>query len=188
MQSPITIIVDTREQLPFSFDRIRPRSMRKSGPEFLDVRTVREGLPFGDYAARMDDGRLVPLAVERKSHADLFSTLTGTGSAQKRQNMANRGQTPEGNRDRFERELCRARDAGHQLHLVVECGMDALTVAPPRSSANPSSVIRTLLSWSIRWPILRVWTAASRGQAEQITYRLLEFGARNLLEPSMHMI
>jgi ERCC4-type nuclease len=59
MIKPITVIIDTREQEPYSFptDRVTP---------------VRRALPAGDYSL---EGRETEIAVERKSLADFVSTV-----------------------------------------------------------------------------------------------------------------
>jgi ERCC4-type nuclease len=55
----VTVIVDTREQLAYTFD-----------PDRIDV--VRRALPAGDYSLAGEEHRV---AVERKSLEDLVSTL-----------------------------------------------------------------------------------------------------------------
>ena len=60
MNSPLTIIVDSREQLPYAF----------SSP---DVTTIRRALPEGDYSI---DGYEKMVAVERKSLEDYAGSLS----------------------------------------------------------------------------------------------------------------
>ena len=60
----LEIVVDSHEHYPYRFAD-------------QQVRTVRRGLPCGDYAVNLD-GRTVA-AVERKSLADLVSSLTSGG-------------------------------------------------------------------------------------------------------------
>jgi hypothetical protein len=75
---PFTIVVDSREQLPYEFT-----GMVGQGSESLVVPTVVQGLASGDYSiAGMED----QVAVERKSLDDLYGSVTW-------------------GRDRFEREI-----------------------------------------------------------------------------------
>ena len=57
-ETNFTIIVDTREQLPFDFER-------------FGVETVRQGLTAGDYGIVG-----MPVVVERKTGEDLYSCMT----------------------------------------------------------------------------------------------------------------
>jgi len=57
------IVIDTREKLPYTFDR---------PPKGYNVITVRKKLDVGDYALL---GYEVRACVERKSKADLFNTV-----------------------------------------------------------------------------------------------------------------
>jgi ERCC4-type nuclease len=59
MSKPITIIIDTREQEPYSFSPER-------------VTAIRRALPAGDYSL---EGRETEFAVERKSLADFVQTV-----------------------------------------------------------------------------------------------------------------
>ncbi len=65
MNSKLTIIIDSREQKPYSFQNIKPEP-----PE-----TITQGLQTGDYSVvGLED----KVCVERKSLADLFGSV-GTG-------------------------------------------------------------------------------------------------------------
>lgn len=57
--TPFTIAIDTREQLPFDFPP--------------GVQTERRALTTGDYAALVN-GELLPVLIERKSHSDLYGS------------------------------------------------------------------------------------------------------------------
>lgn len=164
---PITILIDTREQRPFEFAAIRGRGRQRN--EYVAVATERATLPVGDYGVRL--GNLVlPVAVERKSVADLYQSISTE-------------------RARFEREMQRA--ASHQgragggplahFALVVESDLAGLRTPPPHiSGVSPTAVTRTLLSWSVRFGV-HVWTPGPRAAAEQVTYRLLESAALQMI-------
>jgi ERCC4-type nuclease len=57
--APFTLVIDTREQRPYSFEGVAP--------------TVRAGLPAGDYSIL---GHETAFAIERKAIGDAFSSFT----------------------------------------------------------------------------------------------------------------
>src|SRR5262245_5178714 len=67
---PATILVDSREQCPYTFDAILADS--EFGGGWWRVQTARLALPSGDYTL---DGYASRVAVERKSMSDLFGTI-----------------------------------------------------------------------------------------------------------------
>lgn len=87
-EAEITILVDTREQLPYDFARF-------VGGE-IDIILKSATLPEGDYAIDMGQPWAI---VERKSLSDLITCLSGE-------------------RDRFERELFRLRAYPHAWVIV----------------------------------------------------------------------
>lgn len=144
------IRVDTREQDPYAFHRMRDPSVRYS--------VTRGTLGTGDYD--LDAFTALPslqAIVERKSLADLYGTAT-------------RG------RDRFERELGRMREYGYAA-MVVEADMQ--TILNPNKSlrhptlANPRSVLLSLLAWSQRFGV-HIFCCPGRRAAEETTFRILE--------------
>jgi len=142
--SPFVVVVDTREQHPFAFDSITGDRGR-----VIEVVTCRAGLKTGDYSIQ---GIEDVVAIERKSKTDLYGTV-GRGRA------------------RFEREVERlaALDAAA---VVIECNLASLLRAPERSRVSPSSVLNSLIAWSVRHRI-PVWPCPGRRFAEIVTYRLL---------------
>lgn len=137
----ITIVIDSREQKPFRFKNSSVK-----------------GLKTGDYSV---SGYEDSVCVERKSHADLFSSL-GTG------------------RKRFERELQRMSELEYAA-IVIEAGLPDLLRQPPFSQMNPKSVVNTLVSWSIKYGV-HVFFAQDRRHARALTYRILEKFHRNVRE------
>lgn len=59
-----TVLVDTREQTPWTFDG-------------CGMPTRRATLNAGDYGAELHDGRRLPVLVERKSLPDLYGSIGG---------------------------------------------------------------------------------------------------------------
>ncbi|MHC5059364.1 MAG: ERCC4 domain-containing protein, partial [Planctomycetota bacterium] len=93
------------------------------------------------------------VAIERKSKTDLYGTI-GRGRA------------------RFEKEIERL--AAMELPAVVlECDLSSLLRPPERSRVSPSSVLNSLIAWSVRHRI-PVWPCPGRRFAELVTYRLLQ--------------
>ena len=93
--SPFTVVVDTREQVPFDFRSIPARETDGGG--CVAVRTVVKGLATGDYSIEGWENRVV---VERKSLTDLYGTL-GRG------------------RERFEREFDRLAEMGYPVVPMI---------------------------------------------------------------------
>ncbi len=146
--TPMTIFVDTREQLPYTFADIDRRGRTVS---------IEQGsLATGDYSVGSIDVSL-EMGIERKTLADLVKSLGH-------------------DRARFEREMQRMAQL-HYGAIVVEAELSNL-ICPNESLSfptkmNPKSMINTLLAWSVRYGV-HVWLCPGRGIAEQVTYRLLE--------------
>ena len=139
------VVIDTREQAPFAFEGITGDRGR-----VLEIATSRAGLKTGDYSIR---GLEDVIAVERKSKVDLYGTV-GRG------------------RKRFERELERLAAMGAPA-VVLECDLASLLHPPGRSKVSPSSVLNSLIAWSVRHR-LPVWPCPDRRFAEIVTFRLLQ--------------
>jgi ERCC4-type nuclease len=147
---PFTVVIDTREGHPWTFDGLEADADRKYRP--LIVPTVTAGLKSGDYSIQ---GAEHLVAVERKSLADLYSTL---------------GQQ----RERFERELVRLA-AMEFAAVVVEAGWAAVLNDPPATSKlRPKTVYRSVLAWQQRFPRVHWWLADTRSFAERTAFRILQ--------------
>ena len=148
---PFTILVDGQEKAPYRFDGLTADAALKNRP--LHVPTSWAHLKTGDYSI---EGWSKHVTVERKSLADLFSTL---------------GQ----HRDRFEREHVRmaGMGAGNSC-VIIEANWDQIINHPPwRSRLLPKTVFRTFLSWSQKFAV--PWIAVEdRRLAEVTTFRFLE--------------
>lgn len=148
--TPYTIVIDTREKLPFTFQGLTADARQGGGP--LVVRTERRGLEQGDYSLVGYEGRI---ALERKSAADLYGTV-GQG------------------RDRFERELERLNGLEFAA-ILIEDGLPGLLQSPPpRSRLEPRALLASLLAWDQRYAHVRFWPCGDRRTAEGVALRMLE--------------
>lgn len=152
LPAPFAVAVDSREQRPYAFAGIL--SDARTGRRPLAVATARVGLPSGDYGVVGMEGGV---AVERKSLADLFSTLAH-------------------GRRRFERELARL-DALPFAAVVVEAEWSAVLDPAQhgvRSRLDPKAVYRSVIAWQQRYTRCHWWMCIDRRHAEVTTYRILE--------------
>lgn len=129
----LEVVVDAHERYPYSF----------SGQQ---VRTVRRGLPCGDYAVTLD-GRVVA-AVERKSLSDLVTSLT---SGRLRFAVADLAALP-------------------RAAVVVE---DRYSQVFALTHARPAQVADALAELQVRWPDVPLVFCETRKLAEEWTYRYL---------------
>ncbi|MFZ5427193.1 MAG: ERCC4 domain-containing protein [Thermodesulfobacteriota bacterium] len=129
---------------------------------------TREQRPFAfnhaQYAAEVTTGTLRTgdyslaglehcVAVERKSLDDLIGCLTV-------------------GRDRFERELDRARSL-ECFAVVIEATLDDVARHRYTSRMSPHSALQSILAFQVRYGVPFVW-AGSRGGGEYVTYWTLE--------------
>lgn len=132
------ILTDTREQLPYPFDRWP-----------VDIKEA--GLSTGDYSLLGFEDKA---AIERKSLNDLISCLKGK------------------NRDRFEKELSRARS--YELFIVViEADLFQIASKNYHSVMNPDAVLQSITAFHIRYGIPFLF-CGDRSGAEYMTYSLLQ--------------
>jgi ERCC4-type nuclease len=144
------VIVDSREQAPFTFTGLHGDAKEKHRP--LIVPLLRKALKSGDYSV---DGYEDRVAIERKSLADLFSTL---------------GQ----NRERFVAELERLNELDFAA-VVIEAPVSMIVgQPPPHSQLRPKTVIRSIIAWQQRYRHVHWWPCTSRSQAEQVAFRILQ--------------
>jgi ERCC4-type nuclease len=147
--STFTVLVDTREQQPFFYDKIGHR-------DFPDLKIKTATLNAGDYSIE-DMSTPSPIgpsiALERKNFNDLFGSL-GRG------------------RERFERECQRLSEFTYSA-IIIERDLGAIFTDPPEtSSMNPRALYRSLIAFSTRYGIC-VWACLNRSMAEKTTFLLL---------------
>jgi hypothetical protein len=150
---PFNILVDGREKAPYRFDGLRTDAGQQHRP--LVVTTEWCHLTTGDYTI---SGLEHLVCIERKSLTDLYSTL---------------GQ----HRERFEREHQRMAaivQRGGRCCVVVESDWEtAIHLPPPLSHLPPKVVLRTAVSWEVRYGV--PWHfMPDRRFAEIYTFRFLE--------------
>jgi DNA excision repair protein ERCC-4 len=150
LPTPFTVVIDTREQNPYTFGGLRADAKHQRRP--LAVRQVVRGIPTGDYSL---DGYEQRVAVERKTMADLFRTAAG-------------------GRRRFERELGRLCALNIAFVMVEGTWEDMLLRPPEHSEMNPTAVACSVIAWQQRCPNVHWWTCNDRRQAEEFTFRILE--------------
>lgn len=144
---PFEILIDQREKLPFRFERPNTRRPDQLGPTVCH-------LPTGDYSLRGFEAAPQGISLERKSKADLYSTI---------------GQ----HRARFIRELERLQQCEYAT-VIVEASWDDVVLNPPlRSQLNPKSLFASIVAWQIRYQVS--WHfCESREFAEILAFKLLE--------------
>lgn len=136
--APFRIVVDTRENLPYLFEGFS---------------TVRRKLDAGDYGLELPDGTLASVAVERKSHNDIWGSMSN-------------------GRARFERCVKRLA-ALDRAAIVIECSLTELCNRPPQiMRTNVASVVGGLVSWACQYQIPVFW-CDNRVFAERVTLRFL---------------
>jgi ERCC4-type nuclease len=157
---PFTVIVDSREQEPFRFSGI----IGDSAEQFrrLVVPTQVACLATGDYSIAGTDTH--GICIERKSAADLFSTLAA-------------------GRDRFEEEHKRMQ-CFQTKAVVIEADWTTMLLDPPgHSRLSPLSVYGTAISWLVKYNV--PWIACpGRRFAEMTTFKIL----RKFYEHQQHGI
>jgi ERCC4-type nuclease len=156
--SPFTVLVDTREQLPYTFASIRADA--NQGGATITVPTRRCTLNAGDYSI---DGYARMVTVERKSLSDLAGSLT-------------RG------RRRFNAELERLREYD-AAWIVCEAELSEMfTGVQFAPNFKPRTIVRSAMFWQIRYPRIHWWAVPGRDVAEAVTYQLLRSWWRERIE------
>ena len=158
VESPFRVLVDTSEQLPYSFAALRADADQGGGP--LIIKTTRCKLQSGDYSI---EGYERMVAVERKTASDLAGTLTG-------------------GRKRFVAEMERLREYDGAW-IVVEAELSTLFRGVPFASGfTPKTITRTAMFWQLRYRNIHWWCCPGREIAEQVTYQLLRTWWRERIE------
>lgn len=146
---PFTVCVDTREQAPWHFTGIEEDKQQLIVPLCTSL-----ALETGDYSIL---GHQNEITIERKSPGDFRSSITA-------------------DRARFEREMERMREmvaAGGYAAVVIEADFEELMQVPEISRISPTTIARTMQSWSIRYGV-HFWPMRDRRVAEVWTFRLLQ--------------
>lgn len=88
---------------------------------------VRTKLDFGDYACQFADNTIPPLVFERKNLSDLFSTLTS-------------------GHERFKREIQRAKEANHNIVIIIEGTFTDVLRGCTHSTVKGITIIKQLFT------------------------------------------
>lgn len=150
---PFTVLIDNREQLPYTFDSLPPKAAWRGE---IEVPTERCYLVTGDYTISGLEDRF---ALERKSLSDLYATI---------------GQ----HRERFEAEIQRLQDYQFAAVIIEATLREVWNPATTRpdwiSRLKPRAVEATIVSWSIRYPRVHWWTVGGRREGEVRAFEAME--------------
>lgn len=117
--------------------------------------TERATLPTGDYSLPSFESCI---AIERKSLDDLVGCLMG------------------GNRDRFERELSRARSY-ECFAVVVECSIDDMRQGRYRSEMKPHAALQSITAFMVRYAAPFLWCGSREGGEYMVHSILSKYAA-----------
>jgi len=149
----LSIAVDTREQLPYTFKTTKPNPA-----DFCSHQVIRTTLRTGDYSLIDHESRIT---IERKQPEEIFH-IVGKGRA------------------RFERELVRMDGYAYKA-IVVEATLAQLANGSGFSQVPASAAVNSLLSWAVQYDV-HVFFAGERAYGEVLTMRLLEKFAKWRIE------
>lgn len=124
-----------------------------------DVALEPAALPVGDYSLPGFQDRV---AIERKNLEDLVGCLMGK------------------NRDRFERELTRARHYD-LFAVVVEASLADISQGRYHSEMKAHSALQSIITFQVRYRVPFLW-CGNRAGAEYVTYGLLSKYLREIGE------
>lgn len=157
---PFTILIDTAEQQPFTFQGLRSDSDHGNRPLIVPIETKALGRhpdSLGDYSISGCEGRI---GVERKSLEDAQGTILGW----------------DGRRDRFERELRNLEQCEAAVVVVESSFEELIQKAPARKRTvhqNAKALFRSVLAFQQDYRVPWLF-AGNRRLAEQSTFRFLE--------------
>lgn len=147
---PYTVVIDSREQHPYSFQGIKADANRSHLPLIVPVQVA--GLRTGDYSIL---GLEDQICVERKSLADLYSTISRR-------------------RKQFESEHERMAEFRCACVVIEASLVDVVSSPPEHAKISPKIVYRTFISWCHRYGI--PWHfCETRSLAERTTFRVLNW-------------
>lgn len=166
---PFTVLIDTAEQSPFTFQNLRTDADQGHRPLIVPVQHQALGRfpdSLGDYSLDSPVGGVGRCHVERKSMTDAHSTILG---------WARKGEDT-GRRERFERELELLSEMEAGL-VVVECSFTQLIANAPQygmrtAAQNAKAIHRSVLSWMQKYRVQWIF-ADDRRMAEKSTFHWL---------------
>lgn len=153
--SELTVIVDSREQV----NRHLTSWLDSKG-----VQHITRALETGDYSAMLGGETFEDeVVVERKANIDEIA-----------------GNFTQG-RERFEREMIRAKANGIKVFLIIEnASWHDIMLHNYHSQLKPQSLIASLLSWQVRYNITVMFCRSD--ETAQLIYSTLYYWAWNRLK------
>jgi len=133
-KSEVTIVVDSREQLPYVFEN-----------------SIVKGLKTGDYAPL---GYEDECTIERKTLADFAQSVTN-------------------NRERFEREIIRAKETLKFFAIVIEIGYHNIWREYLKCKVSRKALLGTIHAWTVKFNI-PIILGGNRTMCKHITKSLCE--------------
>lgn len=150
--SEFTIVVDTRENKPFSFEE-------------YPVEVLQNTIETGDYAVHQPDHYgnhdtlEAPFAVERKAAGDFVSSVSSS-------------------RERFKREIKRAADWPAPMPIVVEKPWIHFSQGNYYANVHPNALSGTVDTWGEAYNC-QFFFRDNRKDAEDFTYEMLKWWDRS---------
>lgn len=166
---PFTILIDTAEQSPFTFQSLRSDATEGNRPLIVPTQFKALGRfpdSLGDYSIDSHVGGLGRCHVERKSMQDAHSTILG---------FAKRGEDIS-RRDRFERELECLSEMEAGL-VVVECSFTQLIANAPQygvksAASNAKTLYRSVLAYQQDYSVPWIFADDRRMAEKSVFYWL----------------
>lgn len=159
--APFTVIIDSREQHPYSFNGFETGPKDKRKVFIVPVDT--DGLKTGDYSIKGLESRV---AIERKSKADLYGTI---GSA-----VIDYAESKAWDNGRFVKELLRLNEMDYGAVVIEASWASCLLNPPEHSDFKPRSLMAAIMRMQKLAPRVHWWAFDTRGLAEKMTFRMLE--------------
>jgi ERCC4-type nuclease len=148
--TPYVILIDTREQRPWSFGGLFMANEDGTRTP-IDIPTRRKGLVTGDYSI---DGCVTSFALERKSVADLIGTASW-------------------GRERFAKELARMQLLEVSA-VIVEGFLPACIEHCKKTKFHPNALVGTIDSWKSKFPKTTWHFTESRYDAMETAWKLAD--------------
>lgn len=153
--SELTVIVDSREQV---------NGHLTSWLDSKGIQHITRALETGDYSAMLDGETFEDeVVIERKANLDEIAGNFTTG------------------RERFEREMIRAKANGIKVFLIIEnASWHDIMLHNYHSQLKPQSLMASLLSWQVRYNITIMFCHPE--ETAQLMYSILYYWAWNRLK------
>lgn len=167
--APFTVLIDTAEQQPVTFQGLRTDADNGNRPLIVPIEYRSLGrfpLSLGDYSLDSPLGGYGRCHIERKSMSDAQATILG---------FTRKGEEA-GRRERFEHELQALSDMEAGL-VVVECSFTQLIANAPQygtktAAQNAKTLYRSVLAYLADYRVQWIW-CDDRRMAEKTIWNWL---------------